>query len=176
MNNLKPLIFSLFIMLSACSTMDGLKSFATAYHEPPNPTSSRLRVITNQTVRLVPDSTCIDWSLPGVGMVNSRALALANDRKFNDRVLGMPGGDGAKNSSEVYVYPDKPIILAYSGVSPNQRYQCFTAVYFIPEAGADYESNSEMCHISVEKIIKSEGSGEISREAVAHSEAKICSR
>ena len=50
----------LIIMLSGCSTMDNLKSFSAAYHEPPNSTSSRLRVITNQNVRLVPGSTCIE--------------------------------------------------------------------------------------------------------------------
>lgn len=176
MKNSICLIFMLIIMLSGCSTMDNLKSFSAAYHEPPNSTSSRLRVITNQNVRLVPGSTCIDWSLPDVGMVNSRALAIANSRKLNDRVLGMPGGNGAKNSSEVYIQPGRPIVLVYSGMPSSGRYECFTSVYFFPEAGADYESNSGLCYITIEKIIKSEGSGEITRETVAGREAKICSR
>lgn len=154
--------------------MDALKSFTTAYTEPPNPTSSRLRVITNQTVRLVPGSTCIDWALPDVGMVNSRSFAVANDRTFNDRVLGMPGNNGIKNSSEVYIEPGKPITLVYAGTPANGRYQCFTSVYFLPEAGADYESNSGLCYITIEKITKRKDSAEISRETVGGREARIC--
>lgn len=73
---LRYLVFIPVLALSGCSTINNLKSFATPYHEPPSPMSSRLRVITNQTVRLVPGSTCIDWKLPGVGMVNSRTFAV----------------------------------------------------------------------------------------------------
>lgn len=152
--------------------MDNLKSFTTAYNEPPSPTSSRLRVINNQTVRLVPGSTCIDWGLPGVGMVNSRSFAIANDRTFNDRRLGMPGGDGVKNSSKVYIEPGKPITLVYAGT--NGRCECFTSVHFLPEVGADYESNSGMCYVTIEKITKNEGSEEITRTTVDGRKAKIC--
>ena len=174
MKYLKYLIFIPVFMLSGCSTMDNLKSFTTAYKEPPSPTSSRLRVITNQTVRLVPGSTCIDWALPGVGMVNSRSFAIANDRTFNDRMLGIPDGDGVKNSSEVYIEPGKPITLVYAGTPANGRYQCFTSVHFLPEVGADYESNSGLCYITIEKITKNKDSGEISRATVGGREAKVC--
>ncbi|AZF16393.1 hypothetical protein [Pseudomonas sp. R3-18-08] len=174
MKYLKYLIFVPVLMLSGCSTIDNLKSFTTAYIEPPSPTSSRLRVITNQTVRLVPGSTCVDWELPGVGMVNSRSFAIANDRTFNDRMLGIPGSDGIKNSSEVYIEPGKPITLVYAGTPASGRYQCFTSVHFLPEAGADYESNSGLCYITIEKITKNEDSGEISRTAVGGREAKVC--
>ncbi|AZE89551.1 hypothetical protein C4J97_2852 [Pseudomonas orientalis] len=168
------LIFIPVLILAGCSTMDNLKSFTTAYKEPPNPTSSRLRVITNQTVRLVPGSTCVDWALPGVGMVNSRTFAIANDRTFNDRMLGIPGGDGVKNSSEVYIEPGKPITLVYAGTPASGRYQCFTSVHFLPEDGADYESNSELCYITIEKITKNKGAGEIIRTTVGGREAKVC--
>lgn len=171
---LRYLMFIPVLALSGCSTINNLKSFTTPYHEPPSPTSSRLRVITNQTVRLVPGSTCIDWKLPGVGMVNSRTFAVANDRTFNDRMLGIPGSNGVQNSSEVYIEPGKPITLVYAGTSANGRDQCFTSVNFVPEAGADYESHSMLCHITVEKIIRTGDSGEISRTTAGGREAKVC--
>jgi hypothetical protein len=123
---------------------------------------------------LVPGSTCIDWALPGVGMVNSRTFAVANDRTFNDRILGIPGSNGVQNSSEVYIEPGKPITLVYAGTPANLRYQCFTSVNFIPEAGADYESKSELCRITIEKIIRTGDSGEISRTTAGGREAKVC--
>ncbi|QXI46683.1 MULTISPECIES: hypothetical protein [Pseudomonas] len=168
-------IFISVLMLSGCSTVANLKSFTTAYQEPSAATSSRLRVITDQTVRLVPDSTCVDWSVPGAGIVNSRSLAVANNRKFNDRMLGVPGGDRVKNSSEVYIKPGSPIVLVYAGVPSSRRYQCFTSLYFIPEAGADYEAVTGLCYIKIAKIVKDEGAGEIRRETVVNREAKICS-
>ena len=171
---LRYLVFIPVFMLSGCSTMNNLKSFTTPYHEPPSPTSSRLRVITNQTVRLVPGSTCIDWALPGAGMVNSRTFAVANDRTFNDRILGIPGRKGGQNSSEVYIEPGKPITLVYAGTPANGRYQCFTSVHFVPESGTDYESNSELCHITIEKITGNGESGEITHTTAGGREAKVC--
>lgn len=167
-------MFVLVLMLPGCSTLSALQSFTTAYQEPLTPSSSRLRVTTDQTVRLIPGSACIDWSLPGAGIVNSRSLAVANNRKFNDRVLGVPGGKEAKNSSEVYVQPGNPIVLVYEGAS--RRIRCTESVYFVPEPGADYESNSGLCYMAIAKIIKSESSGDIRREAVKVGRAKICSR
>ncbi|MBV4491604.1 hypothetical protein [Pseudomonas oryzicola] len=168
-------IFISILMLSGCSTMANLKSFTTAYHEPSATTSSRLRVITDQTVRLVPNSTCVDWSLPGAGIVNSRSLAVANSRKFNDRILGVPDGDQVENSSEVYIQPGSPIVLVYAGEPSSRRYQCFTSLYFIPEAGADYEAITGLCYIKIAKIVKDEGAGEIRRETVVNRKAEICS-
>ncbi len=167
-------VFVLVLMLSGCSTLSALQSFTTAYQEPSPPSSSRLRVTTDQTVRLIPGSACIDWSLPGAGIVNSRSSAVANNRKFNDRVLGVPSNKGAQNSSEVYIQPGSPIVLVYQGAS--RRFMCTESVYFVPEPGADYESNSGLCYITIAKIIKSESSGDIRREPVKVGKAKICSR
>ncbi|MFK9007433.1 hypothetical protein [Pseudomonas pergaminensis] len=159
-------------LFSGCSTVTGLKSYTTAYNEPQPATSSRLRVITDQTVRLVPDSQCIDWHLPGAGIVNSRSLAPLNDHTFNDRSLGIPGGDGVQNSSEIYIRPDTPITLVYAGAT--RKYQCVTGVHFVPEAGADYEAKSEPCGIWISKIVKNSTTGAVSREPVSSHTAKTC--
>ncbi|MFL1387360.1 hypothetical protein ACI77F_06755 [Pseudomonas tritici] len=159
-------------LFSGCSTVTGLKSYTTAYNEPQPATSSRLRVITDQTVRLVPNSQCIDWHLPDSGIVNSRSLAPLNNHKFNDRNLGIPGGSGVQNSAEVYVSPNTPITLVYAGAT--RKYQCITGLYFVPEPGADYESRSEPCGIWISKIVKNGTTGAVSREPVTSYTAKAC--
>lgn len=159
-------------LFSGCSTMDALKSFTTAYHEPQNPTTSRLRVITDQMVRLVPGSTCINWDLPGTGMVNSRGTGPLNDQTHNDKRLGIAGGEGVKNSAEVYVQPDTPLTVVYSGA--DRRHQCLYSTYFVPEAGADYEATSELCTVAIYKIVKHGTTGEVSHEPVKSNQAKVC--
>jgi hypothetical protein len=159
-------------LFGGCSTMGALKSFTTAYHEPQNPTTSRLRVITDQVVRLVPGSTCINWDLPGAGSVNSRSLAPLNDKTFNDKRLGIPGGEGVKNSAEVYVQPNTPLTVVYSGA--DGRHQCLYSTYFVPEAGADYEAASEYCTIAIYKVVKNGATGEVSRGLIKSAPAKVC--
>lgn len=159
-------------LFSGCSTLDSLKSFTTAYQEPQNPTTSRLRVITDQVVRLIPDTRCVNWDLPGAGTVNSRSSAPLNDKTFNDKRLGIAGGEDAKNSAEVYVQPNTPLTVVYSGTA--RRYQCFYSVYFVPQAGADYEATSELCTIAIHKIVKNGTTGEVSREPVKSDQAKVC--
>lgn len=168
----KFLILLALPIFSGCSTLDNLKSFTTAYHEPQPPTTSRLRVTTDQLVRAVPNSTCINWDLPDVGMINSRSSAPLNDRTHNDKALGIPGGEGLKNSAEVYIRPDQPLTLVYSGAS--SRYQCVIGIHFVPEAGADYESTSEFCVIRVSKIVKNATTGQVTREPVTGDRAKVC--
>ena len=77
----------------------------------------RLRVNTDQVVRLIPGRSCRDWSAPGAGVVNSRALALANNEDLNDKRIGMPPSDQPNNNSEVYVRPNEPLTIVYSGAS-----------------------------------------------------------
>ncbi|MBK5411535.1 hypothetical protein JFU58_23750 [Pseudomonas sp. TH34] len=159
-------------LFSGCSTLDSLKSFTTAYQEPQNPTTSRLRVITDQVVRLIPDTRCVNWDLPGAGAVNSRSSAPLNDQTHNDKRLGIAGGEGVKNSAEVYVQPDTPLTVVYSGTT--RRYQCFYGVSFVPEAGADYEATSEMCTVAIYKVVKNGATGEVSHEQVKSDRAKVC--
>jgi hypothetical protein len=159
-------------LFSGCSTLDSLKSFTTAYKEPQNPTTSRLRVITDQVVRLIPDTRCVNWDLPGAGMVNARSAAPLNDKTFNDKRLEIPGAEAGKNSAEVYVQSDKPLTVVYTGSA--RRYECFYSVYFVPEAGADYEATSALCTIAIHKIVKNAATGEVSREPVKNDQAKVC--
>lgn len=166
----------LLLSMSGCSTFDNLKAFTSAYQEPESATTSRLRVITDQVVRLVPDRSCIAWDAPGAGVVSSRNAGVANSTLLNDQRIGMPGGKQGGRASEVYVRPNKPITIVYNGA--RGTYQCATYAYFIPEANSDYEVVAHIpymsCEIRISKLVKSAGAGEIVREPVLARRAKVC--
>lgn len=109
------------------------KGFMTPYLEPATGQLARLRSITGGTIRLIPNSACMNWSIPGAGIVNSRNFAMANDKSFNDRSLGMPTVTPQKNSSEVYVSANQDLTLA--ATEP----QLYITISFRPEPNSDYE-------------------------------------
>lgn len=163
-------------MLSGCSAYDNLKAFTVPYQEPEYATSARLRVNTDQIVRLIPGRDCLDWSAPGAGVVNSRAVALANNEDLNDKRIGMPLGDQPDNNSEVYVRPNEPLTIVYQGAGA--RTQCMASSYFIPEDNSDYEVSAQLspvgCYISVGKFDGRGGDGKVIHEPAGAREAKLC--
>ena len=169
-------VVALLAVLSGCSTYDSLKTFTVPYQEPEEATSARLRVNTDQVVRLIPGRNCRDWSAPGAGVVNSRALALANNEDLNDKRIGMPPSDQPNNNSEVYVRPNEPLTIVYSGASG--RLQCVASSYFIPEDNSDYEVSALFspagCYIAVGKLAGRDVDGKIVHKPAGAREAKSC--
>lgn len=169
-------LVALLSMLSGCSTYDSLKAFTVAYQEPEHATSARLRVNTDQVVRLIPGRNCQDWSAPGAGVVNARAFALANNEDLNDKRIGMPPSDKPNNNSEVYVRPNEPLTIVYTGASG--RLQCMASSYFIPEENSDYEVSAQFsvagCYITVGKLAGRDDDGKIVHKPAGAREAKSC--
>lgn len=171
-------IVILSLVLSGCSTYDNLKSYTVPYQEPEHPTSARIRVSTDQVVRLIPGSDCLDWRVPGAGVVNSRAIALANNREHNDKRIGMPPGDQLDNNSEVYVKPNEPITIVYNGAA--HRTECSSRSYFLPQENSDYEISARYsrvgCYIAVSKLVGVGGDGKVILESAGARNANVCSR
>lgn len=179
MTELKSAIFvfgMLLLAVSGCSTINNLKAFTSAYQEPESATTTRLRVVTDQVVRLVPDRSCVAWDAPGAGVVSSRNAGVANSKILNDQRIGMPGGEQVKDASEVYVRSNSPITVVYNGA--RSMYECAVYAYFVPEANSDYEVSAYLpyasCGIRIAKLVKGVGDGEVVREPVLAHQAKLC--
>lgn len=152
--------------LSACGNIQTIVSFSTPYEQPESGDRARIRVISyHGMIRAVPNSDCIDWRLPGAGVMVSSTKGFAN---VNDRDLGMPSGQfknvtttmGRVAVSELYVPAGKPISLHYLSQG-DRNYQCFVAKSFVPVANADYEAayaqDGKICHSSIVRLAQDGG-------------------
>ncbi|MBZ6457368.1 hypothetical protein K7402_26305 [Pseudomonas fluorescens group sp.] len=126
-----------------------------------------MRVMSDGMVRAVPNSNCINFRLPGAGVmvVNRDGYA---DR--NGESLGMAPverGSEATVMSELRVPAGQPIAFHYIG---NRCYNMFT---FVPEAGMDYELDATgryKCGVTLKRMLvgKTEGT------RVPLGESKLC--
>ncbi|MCM2378137.1 MULTISPECIES: hypothetical protein [Pseudomonas fluorescens group] len=172
MNNsprlLKPLIcLTLLAALTGCGALTDVRSFSTPYATPTSAETVRLRVMSDGMVRAVPNSNCINFRLPGAGVmvVNRDGYA---DR--NGESLGMAPverGSDATVMSELRVPAGQPIAFHYIG---NRCYNMFT---FVPEAGMDYELDAAgryKCGVTLKRMLvgKTEGT------RVPLGESKLC--
>ncbi|KTB87926.1 hypothetical protein AO070_04760 [Pseudomonas syringae pv. syringae PD2766] len=137
---------SLFISLTGCGMISAVKSFSTPYATPEGVETARLRIITDGMVRGIPNSDCIDFRLPGAGVMVVARDGYANR---NAESLGMPPSSyseapGAR--SELLIAAGQPIAFHYNG---NRCYNMFT---FVPAAGVDYElkaSDGPICSVTI---------------------------
>ena len=146
-------------MLSGCTTLVDLankldpstKTFTVPYIEPDVQTNSRIRVISDTTVKILPNRSCVDWNAPGAGMVSAHSFALGNDKTHNDKVIGIPRAGEIKNSSEVYIKPNEPLVLVYG-----HKTSCLIEASFIPEENTDYQilsdTSSGRCTMELSKV------------------------
>ncbi|MDX8399783.1 MAG: hypothetical protein R8K20_05995 [Gallionellaceae bacterium] len=156
-----------------------VKSFLVSYKEPETQTSSRLRTITDSTIRLFPDRKCEDLNAPGGGVVNSRVGGF-NDETHNDKEIGIPKASTIRNSSEVYLKPNTPIAIVYqvAGMSGTQQYICGISAYFVPEENADYQvltSHTEKkCFAFLTKVIATDSSSQVIYVPVKLNKSESC--
>ncbi len=75
--------------LAARGNIQTVRSFSTQYQQPTEGERARIRVISDGMIRAVPNSTCIDWRLPGAGVMIAAKKGFAQS---NDQKLDMPIG------------------------------------------------------------------------------------
>src|SRR5471032_2006650 len=139
------LIAGLAVAVSGCGNISNIRAYSTAYVEPASGDTARLRVITNGMARGVPGRDCIDWRVPGAGVMAVSESGFAD--KNNGRSLGMPesnrrveGQDLAR--TELKVPAGKPFAMNFQSeghVSAGYSYSCRQTFRFTPKAGQDYE-------------------------------------
>jgi hypothetical protein len=161
--------------LSACGNIWTVISFSTKYEQPISGDRAKIRVVSfNGMVRAVPNSSCIDWRLPGAGVMATPTKGFAN---VNDQNLGMPIGQfsglatsmGVVAVSELYIPAGKPIVLHYlsqGDIQNGANYQCFVSRSFIPVVNEDYEAvykqDGSLCHFSIVRLSKNGGIDQLS--------------
>ena len=176
-------LFAVLTCLVGCGNIQTVRSFMTAYGEPTEGERARIRVITNGMLRAVPNSACVDWRLPGAGVMVTPDKGFA---QLNNHVLGLPPGRVTQDAireyglavSELYVAAGKPITFFYllnerrSDGTP----ECAMGRSFVPEAGVDYELVSDRafgaCVLEVRAIGKQGVPGE--SVSVEMSNATFC--
>lgn len=150
-------------MLAGCGNIAVVKSFSTKFESPTEGETANLRVVTNGMIRGVPDSACINWYLPGAGVI----AAKDGFAHRNDEDLGMPESKWTAAMSkanfyttEVRVPAGKPLSLDFIGygrVTPYAREQCFVARSFVPQPGQNYElvmiEDGSMCRSRLVEFI-----------------------
>lgn len=155
------LIASLALAVSACGNIANMRAYSKAYVEPVSGDTARLRVITNGMARGVPGRDCIDWRVPGAGIMAVAQSGFADQN--NGRSLSMPpsgrevGGQGVARS-ELKVPAGKPFAINSQStgyISGGYSYSCQQTFRFTPEAGQDYELtllDSGMCVIGLQRL------------------------
>jgi len=138
-------IFVAVMALTGCGNIATVKSFSTQFESPVDGETANLRVITNGMVRGVPNSACIDWYLPGAGVIAANdGFAHRNNEKLDLPDSKWTAAVSTANfpTTEVRVPAGKPLVLHFIGpgrVTAYAREQCFVSRTFIPEPGHNYE-------------------------------------
>lgn len=182
--NASLLMLSL-ISLSACGNIQTVKSFSTQYQEPQTGPRAKLRVVAyGGMVRAVPNSDCVDWRLPGAGVMvaSDSGFAHVNSRKLDmppGRMSGVPTASGVVAVSELYVPAGVPLVLDFlsgGAKSAGSHYQCFVRKAFTPSANENYEAvftqDASVCRFGVMKI--SHDAGNADTQGVDLRETKFC--
>ena len=128
--------FTLLTLLTGCGALSDVRSFSTPYSTPDGGETARLRVISDGMVRAVPKSDCVDFRLPGAGVMVAYRDGYANR---NGESLGMPDDDKHPSSTvmtELLVPAGQPIAFHYIGA------QCYNMFSFVPKACLLYTSPS----------------------------------
>lgn len=151
------LIAGLALAVSGCGNISNIRAYNTAYVEPTAGDTARLRVITNGMARGVPGRDCIDWRVPGAGVMAVSESGFAGQN--NGRSLGMPESNRrveaqALARSELKVPADKPFAMNFQSEGSNS-YSCRQSFYFTPKAGEDYELillDAGQCLIALQRL------------------------
>ncbi|WP_258166646.1 hypothetical protein [Pseudomonas poae] len=158
---------TLLAALTGCGALTDVRSFSTPYASPTSGETTRLRVISDGMVRGVPKSDCVNFRLPGAGVMVAQRDGYA-DR--NGETLGMAPVErysSATVMSELLVPAGQPIAFHYIGD------RCWNMFSFVPEAGMDYEleaANRYKCGVSLKRMAP----GEIQGTPMPLSESKLC--
>lgn len=157
------LIAGLAFAVSGCGNISNIRAYSTAYVEPVLGDTARLRIITNGMARGVPGSDCIDWRVPGAGVMAVSESGFADQN--NGRSLGMPESNRrveakgqALARTELKVPAGKPFAMNFQSeghVSAGYSYSCQQTFRFTPTAHQDYELillDSGRCLVALQRL------------------------
>ena len=133
----------LLVALGGCGQVANVRSLSTGYVAPQAGETARVRIVTDGLVRAVPGRDCLDWNVPGAGVMASAKPGFPD---HNGENLGMPGpiySWAGAVSSELVVPANKPIAFHYLGRLQYSR-QCAKSMSFVPKAGRDYMVQASM--------------------------------
>ena len=167
-NSLRYTVLVGFVaLLTGCGQISSVRSFSTAYSTPEAGDKVKLRVITFGLVRGIPNSDCIDFRLPGAGVMVVGRDGYANR---NGERLDMALEDDSRMPgvrSELLIAAGQPIAFHYIGQ------QCYNMFSFIPQAGAEYQleaTSAYKCSVSLRQRVV----GETKISSVRLNESKLC--
>lgn len=144
---------ALLLSISGCGNISNIQSFSTPYNEPASGETARLRVVTDGMARGVPGRDCVDWRVPGAGVMAVVQSGFANR---NGQSLGMPASDlmvagVALARTELKVPGNQPFAVSYQ----NKAASCRSTFSFTPKSGQDYELiliDSDSCVTSLQQL------------------------
>lgn len=157
----------LLAALSGCGAITDVRSFSTPYSTPPGGETARLRVMSDGMVRGVPKSDCVNFRLPGAGVMVAKRDGFANR---NGETLGMAPVERYSDATvmtELLVPAGQPIAFHYIG---NRCYNMFS---FVPQPGMDYELDAASrykCGVTLKRM----AFGKIEGTSEPLGESKLC--
>lgn len=158
---------TLIAALTGCGALTDVRSFSTPYASPTQGETVRVRVVSDGMVRGVPNSSCINFRLPGAGVMVAKRDGYA-DR--NGETLGMAPIERYSDAtvmSELLVPAGHPIAFHYIGD------RCYNMFSFVPEVGMDYELDAASrykCGVTLKRMLV----GEIEGTLVPLEKSKLC--
>jgi len=164
------------LLVFACAIIAGCSALKhnVVVAEPTEGDRARIRVvipnIDYRGVRAYPNSACVNWDLPGAGMVTSVQMSLGFEKNLNEKKIGIPtttySGNNNYMTAEIYAAANQPITFSINKPPLTEpagggyvrfypKTACSNAVSFTPEANGDYElvfSDELNCPTTVHKL------------------------
>ena len=88
MSVLRGVPVALLVLLTGCGQVANIRSLSTGYVAPTSGETARVRLITDGLVRAVPGRDCLDWNVPGAGVMASTKAGFPDHNAEN---RGIPG-------------------------------------------------------------------------------------
>ena len=138
-------------------------SFRQPYAEPIGSPSSKVRVVTNGSIRFIPGRACVDWSTAGSGLVASDFYGKEKSPTLNGQKLGMSSAPIPRPgfyNAEVVVRANEPLTVVFNADQADKfmttrRWCPPMNVAFIPQSGEEYEIVGEMtayCRVQIKSL------------------------
>ncbi|OIN48106.1 hypothetical protein [Pseudomonas costantinii] len=175
MTILRAVPAALLVLLTGCGQVANIRSLSTGYVPPQSGETARVRLITDGLVRAVPGRDCLDWNVPGAGVMASTKSGFPD---HNGENLGMPGPIYSLNggvTTELVVPANTPIALHYLGQLQYSR-QCFSSMTFVPRPGVDYRVQATIyanCSIQLHEL-PADGKQWVAVEPVPRGKVSMC--
>lgn len=135
-----------FFAMALCSLICGCQGGSRPYIGPEGGDRARIRLSTDGSIRILPNTRCVNWRLPNIGMGPVESLAPL-DNSNNGKKIGMPGtAPSGLKTAELYLKAEEPVLIYYlkhagaeSAVYGQITMKYCSGVFaFTPKADTDY--------------------------------------